>query len=122
MSISKNTEKIKTVFFFVKKTRFFKVQFFISLSFKTIMSETKKQLIGPAEDQIRALLSQSGDPLGAIRAIQHDYGLDLKGIENMYPLLELCGYSRLEIHGACLNALNKAAVEKIESSSFQLEK
>lgn len=86
------------------------------------MTDVKKQLIGPAEDQIRTLLSQSGDPLEAIRAIQKDYGLDLSGIENMYPLLELCGYSRLEIHRACLDALNKAAVEKIESNSFQLEK
>ncbi|KAI9472246.1 MAG: cofactor of BRCA1-domain-containing protein [Benjaminiella poitrasii] len=85
------------------------------------MSVTKKQLIGPAEEEIRTLLSQSGDPLEAIKAIQKDYGLDLPGIDNMYPLLELCGYSRLEIHKACLDALNKAVVEHIEKPTFQLE-
>jgi hypothetical protein len=86
------------------------------------MSSTKKQLIGPAVEQIQLLLSQSGEPLEAIRAIQKDYGLDLAGIEDMYPLLDLCGYSRLEIHRACLDALNKATVAHIESPSFQLEK
>ncbi|KAI8097883.1 uncharacterized protein B0P05DRAFT_461483 [Gilbertella persicaria] len=85
------------------------------------MSGNKKQLIGPVEEEIRTLLSQSGDPLEAIRAIQRDYGLDLVGIDDMYPLLDLCGCSRLEIHSACLNALNKAIVEHIEKPSFQLE-
>lgn len=85
-------------------------------------SSEKKELIGPAEEEIRTLLSQSGDPLEAIRAIQKDYGLDLAGIDDMYPLLDLCGYSRLEIHGACLDALNKATVHHIEQPTFQLEK
>lgn len=85
------------------------------------MTGHKKLLIGPAEEDIRTLLSQSGDPLEAIRSIQRDYGLDLPGIENMYPLLDLCGYSRLEIHTACLDALNKATVALIEQRSFQLE-
>ncbi|KAI7900306.1 cofactor of BRCA1-domain-containing protein [Cokeromyces recurvatus] len=85
------------------------------------MLNDKKQLIGPAEEEIRTLLSQSGDPLEAIKAIQKDYGLDLPDIENIYPLLELCGYSRLEIHKACLDALNKAVVEQIEKPTFQLE-
>ncbi|KAK4511142.1 uncharacterized protein ATC70_012354 [Mucor velutinosus] len=84
-------------------------------------SSEKKELIGPAEEEIRTLLSQSGDPLEAIRAIQKDYGLDLAGIDDMYPLLDLCGYSRLEIHGTCLDALNKATVHHIEQPTFQLE-
>ena len=84
------------------------------------MSE-KTLLIGPAEEQIRTLLSQSGDPLEAIRAIQRNYGLDLAGINDMYPLLDLCGYSRLEIHTACLNALNEATVAHIQDPSFQQE-
>jgi hypothetical protein len=83
--------------------------------------DNKKLLIGPAEEQIRTLLSQSGDPLEAIHAIQRDYGLDLPGIENMYPLLDLCGYSRLEIHTACLDALNKAAVDHIQQPSFKID-
>lgn len=85
------------------------------------MSEKNSLLIGPAEEQIRTLLSQSGDPLEAIRAIQKNYGLDLEGIEDMYPLLDLCGYSRLEIHTACLDALNKATVAHVQDPSFQLE-
>jgi hypothetical protein len=86
------------------------------------MTDTsKKLLIGPAEDQIRNLLSHSGDPVEAIRAIQRDYGLDLPGIENMYPLLDLCGYSRLEIHTACLDALNKATVAHIQEPTFGIE-
>lgn len=85
------------------------------------MSETKELLIGPAEEQIRTLLSQSGDPLEAIRSIQKNYGLDLPGIEDMYPLLDLCGYSRLEIHTGCLDALNKATVAHIQDPAFQLE-
>lgn len=85
------------------------------------MVGTKKLLIGPAEEQIRVLLSQSGDPLEAIRAIQRDYGLDLAGIDDMYPLLDICGYSRLEIHTACLDALNKATVAHVQQPSFQLE-
>ncbi|GAA5806260.1 cofactor of BRCA1-domain-containing protein [Helicostylum pulchrum] len=85
------------------------------------MAGNKKLLIGPAEEQIRVLLSQSGDPLEAIRAIQRDYGLDLPGIEDMYPLLDICGYSRLEIHTACLDALNKATVAHVQLPSFLLE-
>lgn len=95
----------------------YRIAFFAS----NTMSSKKKELIGPAEEKIRTLLSQSGDPLEAIRAIQKDYGLDLVGIDNMYPLLDLCGYSRLEIHRACLDALNKATVHHIEQPSFKLE-
>ncbi|KAG2195363.1 hypothetical protein INT47_004471 [Mucor saturninus] len=85
------------------------------------MTEHKKLLIGPADEEIRTLLSRSGDPLEAIRSIQRDYGLDLPGIDDMYPLLDLCGYSRLEIHTACLDALNKATVSLIQKRTFQLE-
>ncbi|KAI8365513.1 cofactor of BRCA1-domain-containing protein [Blakeslea trispora] len=85
------------------------------------MPQNKKQLIGPAEEEIRTLLSQSGDPLEAIRVIQKDYGLDLPGIDDMYPLLDLCNCSRLDVHNACLSALNKAIVNHIEQPDFQLE-
>lgn len=86
------------------------------------MTDTsKKSLIGPAGDQIRTLLSAASDPLEAIRTIQKDYGLDLAGIDDMYPLLDLCGYSRLEIHTACLDALNKATVAHIQEPSFGIE-
>ncbi|KAG1456283.1 hypothetical protein G6F46_007688 [Rhizopus delemar] len=82
---------------------------------------SKKILIGPAEEDIRALLSQSREPSEVIKTIQKEYGLDLLGIEHMYPLLDFCGYSRLDIHKACLDALNIETVKYIESSSFQLE-
>ncbi|ORE04595.1 hypothetical protein BCV72DRAFT_12606 [Rhizopus microsporus var. microsporus] len=85
------------------------------------MSINKKILIGPAEEEIRTKLSQSREPLEVIKAFQKEYGLDLPGIEHMYPLLDLCGYSRYEIHKACLEALNKETVRYIESPSFQLE-
>jgi hypothetical protein len=78
-------------------------------------------LIGPADEKIKTMLSQS-DPIEAIRSIQQDYGLDLAGMEASYPLLDLCGYSRLDIHMAVLNQLNHAVITKINSPSFQLEK
>ncbi|KAI9308217.1 cofactor of BRCA1-domain-containing protein [Cunninghamella echinulata] len=81
---------------------------------------TKENLIGPADEKIKSLLSQY-DPIDAIRSIQQDYGLDLDGIDASYPLLDLCGYSRLEIHLACLDALNNSIIEKINKDSFQLE-
>ncbi|KAI8370436.1 uncharacterized protein BYT42DRAFT_502423 [Radiomyces spectabilis] len=84
------------------------------------MSE-KKILIGPADEEIKGLLSQSGDPLEAIRGIQRDYGLDLPGIEAIYPLLDLCGYSRREIHAKCLAILHNAVVARIRDPSFALE-
>ncbi|KAI8344275.1 cofactor of BRCA1-domain-containing protein [Chlamydoabsidia padenii] len=77
-------------------------------------------LIGPADEKIKTLLSQS-DPIEAIRSIQQDYGLDLAGMEASYPLLDLCGYSRFDIHLAVLNQLNHAVITKIKSPSFQLE-
>ncbi|ORZ25245.1 cofactor of BRCA1-domain-containing protein [Absidia repens] len=81
---------------------------------------SRQILIGPAEEKIKEFLSQS-DPIEAIRSIQQDYGLDLDGIDASYPLLDLCGYSRLEIHLAVLEQLNKAVIDKINSPSFQLE-
>ncbi|KAL0076970.1 hypothetical protein J3Q64DRAFT_1647090 [Phycomyces blakesleeanus] len=81
---------------------------------------SKTNLIGPAEETIKAHLSQSGDPLEAIRTIQRIYGLDLPGIEAMYPLLDLAGYSRHEVHLYCLDALNKAILARIESPDFTL--
>ncbi|KAI7861575.1 cofactor of BRCA1-domain-containing protein [Spinellus fusiger] len=82
---------------------------------------SKTYLIGPAEETIKAHLSQSGDPLEAIRTIQKIYGLDLPGIEALYPLLDLAGYSRQEVHRHCLDALNKAIMERIENPEFTLE-
>ncbi|KAI8090045.1 uncharacterized protein BX664DRAFT_240731, partial [Halteromyces radiatus] len=81
---------------------------------------SRQVLIGPADDKIKEILSQQ-DPIDAIRSIQQQYGLDLNGIDATYPLLDLCGYSRLEIHLAILDQLNKAVITKINSSSFQLE-
>ncbi|KAI9027163.1 cofactor of BRCA1-domain-containing protein [Phycomyces nitens] len=81
---------------------------------------SKTNLIGPAEETIKAHLSQSGDPLEAIRTIQRIYGLNLPGIEAMYPLLDLAGYSRHEVHLYCLDALNKAILARIDSPDFTL--
>ncbi|KAI8986002.1 cofactor of BRCA1-domain-containing protein [Pilobolus umbonatus] len=84
-------------------------------------SNTKRILIGPAGEEIRTLLSNSGNPVKAIENIQNTFGLNLPGIEDMYPLLDLCGYSRFDIHKVCLDALNTETVKYIESPSFQLE-
>ncbi|KAI8979320.1 cofactor of BRCA1-domain-containing protein [Mycotypha africana] len=80
------------------------------------MSTNNKILIGNAAEDIRTLLTSSGagGPYEAIRSIQTDYGLNFPGIENIYPLLEACGCSRLEIHQYCLKALNDKVVAYIE--------
>ncbi|KAI8888564.1 hypothetical protein K501DRAFT_240060 [Backusella circina FSU 941] len=82
---------------------------------------TKKILIGPAEEEIRNLLFESGEPQEAIAKLQNTYGLDLVGIDDMYPLLDQCNYSRLQIHKACLDALNQAVVKRIQEPSFDLD-
>ncbi|KAF7728910.1 Cofactor of BRCA1 [Apophysomyces ossiformis] len=82
---------------------------------------SKKILVGPATEQVKDLLSQSGEPLEALRKIRDDYGLDLPQIQAILPLLDLCGYTRLDIHLACLNALNDAIIARINEPDFKLE-
>jgi hypothetical protein len=84
------------------------------------MDIDKEILIGPAEEQIKTLLFESGEPQEAIAKLQNTYGLALAGIDDMYPLLDQCNYSRLQIHKACLDALNQAVVKRIEEPSFGL--
>lgn len=84
-------------------------------------ASSKQILLGPATEEIKALLSQSGDPLDALRKIQTDYGLDLPQIEAIFPLLDLCGYTRLDIHLTCLAALNNAIITRIKDPEFKLE-
>ncbi|KAG0172363.1 Cofactor of BRCA1 [Apophysomyces sp. BC1034] len=84
-------------------------------------SSSKNILVGPANEQIKELLSQSGDPLEALLKIQQDYGLNVPQIQAIFPLLDLCGYTRLDIHLACLEALNNAIISRIKESDFKLE-
>ncbi|ORX55586.1 hypothetical protein DM01DRAFT_1334977, partial [Hesseltinella vesiculosa] len=83
-------------------------------------SSPKDILIGPADEKIKQLLSQA-DPLEVIKTIQRDYGLAIPSIDATFAMMDLCGYSRYEIHLACLDALNNAVIEKIKSPAFQLE-
>ncbi|KAI9323386.1 cofactor of BRCA1-domain-containing protein [Dichotomocladium elegans] len=80
-----------------------------------------KILLGPATETIYQQLTGEGDLEKAINDIQKIYGLDIvPSMDSIYPLLDLSGCSRLEIHWACLHALNTAAVEKIKTPEFLL--
>ncbi|KAI9263158.1 cofactor of BRCA1-domain-containing protein [Phascolomyces articulosus] len=78
------------------------------------------ELLGAgAADQIRDRFTQSSNPEEAIREIQRDYGLNiLPGMDAIYKLLDLSDCKRAEVHSACLDALNQAAVARIESPEF----
>ena len=81
------------------------------------------ELLGTAAaDQIRDRFTQSSNPEEAIRDIQRDYGLDiLPGMDAIYMLLDLSGCKRAELHSACLDALNQAAVARIQSPEFGVQ-
>ncbi|KAI9494828.1 cofactor of BRCA1-domain-containing protein [Zychaea mexicana] len=78
------------------------------------------ELLGAAAaGQIRDRFAQSSSPEEAIRDIQRDYGLNmLPGMEAIYMLLDLSGCKRAEVHSACLEALNRAVVARIQSPEF----
>ncbi|CAO3681190.1 unnamed protein product [Rhizopus stolonifer] len=67
------------------------------------------------------MLCQSSDPSEVIKTIQNEYGLDLVGIENVYPFLDFLGCSRFETHETCLGALNSEVVKRIEILHFNLK-
>ncbi|KAI7851635.1 cofactor of BRCA1-domain-containing protein [Circinella umbellata] len=81
------------------------------------------ELLGTAAAaQIRDRFTQSSSPEEAIRDIQRDYGLDiLPGMDAIYMLLDLSGCKRAELHSACLDALNQAAVARIQSPEFGVQ-
>lgn len=79
-------------------------------------------LIGPAPDYISERLTQSSDPAQTIRELQQQFALRVvPDLDIIYPLWDLTGRSRAELHTACLKTLCDAVVEHIKSSAFELD-
>lgn len=75
----------------------------------------------PSPDTLQQCIAESPNLEQAINDIQRDYSLSiLPGMEAIYPLLDISGCTRLQIHTACLQAINNAAVTRILSPDFGL--
>ncbi|CDH53519.1 negative elongation factor b [Lichtheimia corymbifera JMRC:FSU:9682] len=75
----------------------------------------------PSPDTLQQRIAESPNLEQAINDIQRDYSLSiLPGMEAIYPLLDISGCTRLQIHTACLQAINNAAVTRILSPDFGL--
>ncbi|GAB5593379.1 hypothetical protein Unana1_08279 [Umbelopsis nana] len=70
-----------------------------------------------SSEYIRTLLSQH-DPLTVISEVQSKHGLDLPNVSAVYPLLDFQGYTRHDVHKACLNAITSNILAKIQDPEF----
>ena len=73
-----------------------------------------------SSEYIRTLLSQH-DPLTVISEVQSKHGLDLPNVGAVYPLLDFQGYTRHDVHRACLNAITNSVLAKIQDPEFTVE-
>ncbi|KAG2187642.1 hypothetical protein INT44_005332 [Umbelopsis vinacea] len=73
-----------------------------------------------SSEYIRTLLSQH-DPLTVISEVQSKHGLDLPNVGAVYPLLDFQGFTRHDVHKACLNAITSSILAKINDPEFSVE-
>ena len=73
-----------------------------------------------SSEYIRTLLSQH-DPLTVISEVQSKHGLDLPNVNAVYPLLDFQGFTRHDVHKACLNAITSSILAKINDPEFTVE-
>lgn len=73
-----------------------------------------------SSEYIRTLLSQH-DPLTVISEVQSKHGLDLPNVGAVYPLLDFQGYTRHDVHKACLNAITSNILAKIQDPDFSVD-
>ncbi|CAM0136287.1 hypothetical protein VKS41_006909 [Umbelopsis sp. WA50703] len=73
-----------------------------------------------SSEYIRELLSQH-DPLTVISEVQSKHGLDLPNVGAVYPLLDFQGYTRHDVHKACLNAITSSILAKVHDPEFSVD-
>ncbi|RIB16713.1 cofactor of BRCA1-domain-containing protein [Gigaspora rosea] len=79
-------------------------------------------MLGNAGARRLGLLLGQTDPVTGITEIQQRYQVKVENIENVYPLLELSGTSRFNIHVGILEALRNKFIQAIETENWDHEK
>lgn len=80
----------------------------------------KSLAMDKSSEYIRELLSQH-DPLTVISEVQTKHGLDLPNVGAVYPLLDFQGYTRHDVHKACLSAISNSILAKVHDPEFSVE-
>ncbi|CAG8649933.1 29856_t:CDS:10 [Racocetra persica] len=81
-----------------------------------------RYMLGNAGARRLGLLLGQSDPVTGITEIQQRYQVKVENIENVYPLLELSGMSRFNIHVGILEALRNKFIQAIETEHWDHDK